>query len=94
MLLNLNSTDVEITNYCVYKYNTYTYIHIYILPLNRLHIKAAIISSEWCKWPSTEITFFSFQIQNFHIWRTPYYRNNNVNFQILAQGITIKVKVK
>ena len=59
---------------CLYIYNiyihTHTYIYIYIythththththiLPLNRIHIMAAIISSEWCKYPSTEITFF------------------------------------
>jgi hypothetical protein len=41
--LNLNSTDIEITNYCVYQYKIY--IYIYILALNRIHTMAAIISS-------------------------------------------------
>jgi hypothetical protein len=54
--LNLNITDIEITNYYVYQYELY----IYILPLNRIHIKAVIISSDCCKWPSTEITLFFF----------------------------------
>jgi hypothetical protein len=78
--LNPNSTDVDITSCSVHK------IYVYILPLNRIHIMAAIISSERCKCPSTEITVFFSTTQNFHMYNTPRYSSCRVHFKGLSSA--------
>jgi hypothetical protein len=47
---------------------------------------AAIISSERCKCPSTEITVFFTTTQNFHTYKTPRYSNGRVHFKGLSSA--------